>query len=404
MPFSELERTVLDPGLCASCGACSAVCPERILEIDVESPVPTVSIATDMVDERCGECRLCVEVCPGLDPHVPDSEIGLFGRVRTPDERWTGIQRRAYLARARRADILAAASAGGAVTALLVSALESGAADAALVVAQDRERPWLPRAYLATEPSEVIEAAQATYCIAPTLQLLADAEDRRVAIVALPCQSEAIGRMRSMAEPPAAVRAVSLVIELACSSSTAVAGTRHLIENRLGTSVDDVERLRYRDGEYPGEFAVWASDGDRKSLPFHELVTEFTQFKTHRCLTCPDWWSGIADISVADGDPNIFETSKHGSHGDTKSSLVVSRTAVGEEALSSAAARGDLDLTSTSFAPEASLGLQRKRHRYYRAASRVGNVVPRPPVASEPPKVILSDENVIRSLGDERQA
>lgn len=401
MSFSDLRSIVLDPGLCASCGACVAVCPPRILDIDVGSPVPHATLADDVVERTCGDCRMCLDVCPGRDPGVPETELEMFGRTRRTDERWTGIRRRVFRARSTRADVLAAASAGGVVTGLLVAALEGGVVDAALVVAQDRDHPWMPCAYLATEPAEVIDAAQATYCIAPTLQLLRDAGDARVAVVALPCQSEAIGRMRRMSVPPPAVASVSLVIELACSSSTGLAGTRHLIENKLGTPVDDVQRLRYRDGEYPGEFAVWTSDGERKSLPFHELVTEFTQFKTHRCLTCPDWWSGVADISVADGDPNIFEASKTG-RTDGKSSLVLSRTVAGEELIAGSAARGDIELTSAEFDPEASLGLQRKRHRYYRACGGATGTVPRPPVTSDPPNVVLSDENVIRVLSEER--
>ena len=76
--------------------------------------------------------------------------------------------------------------------------------------------------------------------------------------------------------------------------------------------LSEVTELRYREGEYPGEFTVTARSGERKSLPFFEVVDEFKRHKTHRCLVCADWWSGLADVSISDGDPTFTQAARAG--------------------------------------------------------------------------------------------
>ena len=154
--------------------------------------------------------------------------------------------------------------------------------------------------------------AQTSYCLTPNLQLLRDPGFSRIALIALPCEAQAVRKMQNIMPPPNIADKIVLTVEIACASSTTRAGTEHLITNKLGLRLEDVAQMRYRDGEYPGEFAVTTRDGLRKSLPFFQVVDEFRRFKTHRCLACPDWWSGVADVSISDGDPNIYASSRRG--------------------------------------------------------------------------------------------
>ena len=146
-------KTILDASLCASCGACAAVCSEQAIVI---SPPTTPVLAPNVMDLDCGSCNLCTEVCPGRDTGVPQSEIRLFGRTRAESERWTGIFRSTYSAYATRAHVSKAASAGGAATTLLVSALERGIIDAALVIGRDEARPWVPVPRLVTTAEDIV--------------------------------------------------------------------------------------------------------------------------------------------------------------------------------------------------------------------------------------------------------
>lgn len=390
MSYLDLRRDVLDADLCTSCGGCVAVCPEDLLTIDVDDPVPRLVVAADdaAIADRCGTCDRCVEICPGRDTGVAASEQRMFGRTRRPDERWTGITRRSLLASAVDDDVLTVASAGGAVTALLLTALRSGLIDAALVIGRDVKRPWIPAPLLANTEAELLSAAQASYAIAPNLQLLRDTSFQRVAVVGLACQMQAVSKMRNAGMVPPADR-IALTVEIACSSNTRLTGTEHLISNRLGIPLTNVKSMRYRSGAYPGEFTVEDSAGSRHTLPFYEVVLEFTKFKTFRCLACPDWWSGLADLSIADGDPNIFRASRTGKVG-VASSRIITRTAIGDDLVDLCVRRGELKVTDDPFIPEQSLGLQRKRNRYLRYRRDSPERIPTDPMPCSP----AADETV----------
>jgi coenzyme F420 hydrogenase subunit beta len=170
-----------------------------------------------------------------------------------------------------------------------------------------------------------------------------------------------------------------------------------VIEERLGVDPEDVKSLRYRAGGYPGDFTVETRDGSVYKYPFFEMVKDFTRFKTFRCDACPDWWSGLADVSIADGDPNIFATSLHGASRRPTSTVMV-RTAVGARLLAEAAAQGLLTADASVFDASQSLGLQRKRNRYNRIAGDAGRPIPSAPATDAtagPPK---SDAEVISEM------
>lgn len=397
MSYAELAKQVLEPDLCASCGACVATCPQNLLQISVDEPIAKLRNGIHPEDVSCGSCTICVDVCPGKQTGTTESEHRLFGRARTGSERWVGVRRRSFQARAQCPDVLAAASAGGAVTTLLITALRTGRIDAALVVGRDAQRPWIPAPHLVhTEPG-LIASAQASYAITPTLQLLRDAPWERIGVVGLACQIQALNRMANLADPSSPVTRVALTIEIACSSNTRLAGTEHLIEDRLRLPLSDVTQLKYRAGQYPGNFTAHDAERNPHSLPFHELVTTFKRFKSFRCQACPDWWSGLADISIADGDPNIFRTSRNQTE-VPKTSLVLTRTAAGDELVDIAATRGELEVAETDFIPEESLGLQRKRHRYLDYQRRFPNRVPDPPFPGVEEIAPLRDEDVIEQM------
>ncbi|MFF0146628.1 coenzyme F420 hydrogenase subunit beta [Amycolatopsis sulphurea] len=397
MSYAELAAQVLEQDLCTSCGACAAVCPQDLLRISVDRPVAALRPEVAAGDVSCGSCTLCVDVCPGKDTGTADSELRLFGRTRAEHERWVGVSRRTCQARALNSEVLGAASAGGAVTTLLITALRTGMIDAALVVGRDEDRPWIPAAHLVDTEAAVTASAQASYSIAPTLQLLRDTAYQRIAVVGLACQIQALNKMANLPEPPPMLSKVALTIEIACSSNTRLAGTEHLIEDRLRLPLAEVTDLKYRSGRYPGNFTARDGSGTEHSLPFHELVTTFKKFKTFRCLACPDWWSGLADISVADGDPNIFRTSRN----DTevpKTSLVMTRTGTGDELVARAVERDELEVADSTFEPGESLGLQRKRHRYLGYQRKYPERVPHPAMPGEETVQPLSDEDVIERM------
>ena len=263
MGFLDLKSEILDHDMCARCGACVAVCPPGWLAIGGDStPVPTI----DPEAMECGTCSLCLDVCPGKDTATPRSEVNIFGRSRTPAERWTGIFRQSLVLTSTDPRVLQGAAAGGAGTTLMLTALRSGLADAVIVVGRDADRPWVPQALITDSEDEVIRCGQTSYCLTPNLQLLRDPRYSRIALVGVPCEIQAVRKMQNLVPLPEVAEKIVLTVEIACASSTKLAGTEFLITEKLGIPLEDVVEMRYRDGEYPGEFAVKTRDGQRKSV------------------------------------------------------------------------------------------------------------------------------------------
>jgi coenzyme F420 hydrogenase subunit beta len=394
MPFLELKSEILDHDMCTRCGACAAVCPPGLLEMGDEGlPVPMLEPEA----MPCNECSLCLDVCPGKDTATPRSETRIFGRSRTPQERWTGIFRQSLVLTSTNPRVLSSAAAGGAGTTLMLTALRSGLADAVIVVGRDPKRPWVPQAVITASEEEVMRCGQTSYCLTPNLQLLRDDRFSRIAVVGVPCEIQAVRKMQNIDPLPEVAGKIVLAVEIACASSTKRAGTEFLITDKLGLALEDVTEMRYRDGEYPGEFTVRTRNGEKRSLPFFECVDVFKRFKTHRCLVCGDWWSGLADVSISDGDPNIYASSQSGAK-PPRQSTVMTRTPQGDKIVQLAVQLGLASVRSRPFVADNNLGLQRKRFRYASFAKSMPNRVPVPPVEYEETHALLSDDDVINSM------
>lgn len=396
--FLTLKEEILDHSLCTSCGLCTAVCPKGLLLMNSDAvPLPLFQGSEGIAAEMCGDCSLCTEVCPGYDTGVMESERRIFGRNRSELERWTGVYLSTHQLRATDTDILGRAAAGGAGTTLAITALEEKLVDAVIVVGRDVERPWVPKAYIADSVDKIVECAQTSYCITPNLDLLNDSRYEKIGIIGVPCQIQGVNKLLNLAkDSPSSLlaRKVTFTIELGCASNTSLAGTEHLIAQVLGVELEDVVFMRYREGQYPGQFVVRTRNGLEHALPFFRLVEEFKKFKTFRCLSCPDWWSGIADISISDGDPNIFDSSKNGKSVKASSTVMV-RTKMGERLIELALRRGAIEIVDYTF--ENNLGLERKRQRYRSYAADGDRKIPLAPGRDTNYFKILTDDEVIKN-------
>jgi coenzyme F420 hydrogenase subunit beta len=226
MPFLDLKTEILDQDMCARCGACAAICPPGWISLD-DQGLPVLSGEPEAAD--CAGCSLCLDVCPGKDTATPESETRIFGRTRTPAERWTGITRSSLVFSSVNPRVRSGAAAGGAGTTLMLTALRSGLADAVIVIGRDAKRPWIPAAVITDDEDEVINCGQTSYCLTPNLQLLRDPRFSRIALIGVPCEIQAVRKMQNLDPISEIAEKVVLTVEIACASSTKRAGTEHLI-------------------------------------------------------------------------------------------------------------------------------------------------------------------------------
>lgn len=405
MSVAKLRSEVVDTALCAGCGACGLACPQQLIAFDPDRVEPRLQFDT----AACGDCTVCLDVCPGSDPGTLASELALFGRGRRPEERWLGIHGEIYGARACDGEVLRRAASGGVVTTLLLASRQRFGVEQVLTMGRERREGWRARGEVSNHPETIVGNAQSTYQLAPYLTslrpLFEHHPEQPVAVAGIACHMQAIRKLQRLNSPVGewARRRIVLLVELACSSNTLPAGTSSLITDVLGTPRDQVVDVKYREGTYPGRFQITKADGERVSLEFWQTLAVLKQNKTHRCLSCGDWMSGLADISVCDGEPNIFDASLN--PGDTtKHSRVLIRTEQGRELWEHCTEQALLESWPITF-DGFNLGLERKRNRR-RHYEQAGGALPAGPGVEDAydPAELQSDEQLIDPARYRREA
>jgi coenzyme F420 hydrogenase subunit beta len=141
--FWDLEKAVIDADRCVQCGVCVAACPTDSIGIG-EDDLPELV-------KMCTGCSLCWDFCPrgGLRYEstwkiTGGESVEGMGRVEE-----------SYTARVRQR--IDGVQDGGFVSALLISLLEAGEIDGALLARESASERWKGEAFLATTPEEVLQ-------------------------------------------------------------------------------------------------------------------------------------------------------------------------------------------------------------------------------------------------------
>src|SRR5712692_2222011 len=132
--FGNLVAEVVHKGICMYCGACIASCPIDILfHSDNEEPI---------MRGTCAACKVCYYSCPRIELPLGEIEQQVFGRTRTANEAILGIHLGAYSVRSKDPEILKRAQDGGAVSGLLLYALDKKIIDYSMVSGYSSRDPW----------------------------------------------------------------------------------------------------------------------------------------------------------------------------------------------------------------------------------------------------------------------
>lgn len=329
---------ILRDGLCCNCGTCAGICPSGAIALVVNEEK---GFYEPLIDETiCTICGKCYDICPGYKVNFPSLNIDTFGKE--PDDILVGNYRTCYLGYAQDHSIRYNAASGGAVTALLIYALEKGIIDGALVTRMSASNPFKPESFIAWTKEEILSASGSKYCPVTTNILLRDVLDSedgmRFAVVGLPCHIQGI-RMAEFNNKDLKKKIV-LHIGLFCSHTDTFHQTK-LLANKSKVTGEKIKEINYRAGGWPGEFSVLLNDGNKRSMPFSDamLFHKFWINALPRCLLCYDLSAEFADISC--GDPWLPDIMSDEHIGK---SLIISRTKIGEELCSGAAENSYLNI------------------------------------------------------------
>lgn len=330
--LGDIKR-IVDGGLCTRCGAC-AVCPFDAISYN-EHYYPQID------RKRCTHCGTCMAVCPGEDMNLLEMAEHVFGE-RADLDHPLGVIIESFIAYARDGAVRASGSAGGVVTQLLVHLLEKGDIDGVLLVGADPERPWHSIPVIATTVEQIKACASSRYTIVPTIMTIPELrhhQNKRFALVGLPCQIHGY-RMIERVKPLLASKIV-LTIGLYCGANWEIGATTSLI-TKLGVDLNDVDKLEYRGGDWPGAFRVTTRSGVTRTIS--KLIFNYLRFMyiPNRCTTCVDMANEFADMAVGDA---WFKT-KEGAYLFTQCSTVLARTPRGVDVIRDAVRYGALGLVS----------------------------------------------------------
>jgi coenzyme F420 hydrogenase subunit beta len=314
--------------LCSGCGACAALAPEAVA---MRLEGPGFLRPAERRPPSPAEERAIVATCPGLglaqDPAGrPDHP--LWGPVVAARTGWA-------VDPALRLN----ASSGGALSAILVHLLATGAVDRVLQTAAAPDLPIGNRTVISAEAGEVFAAAGSRYApSAPLAGLGAHvASGLAFAFVGKPCDAAALQSMK--ARDPAVAAAFPYVLSFFCAGVPSLAGAREVLA-RLGAAEAEVAAFRYRGDGWPGFATATLADGSKRRMSYADswggVLSRHVQL---RCKLCPDGTGGFADVvcadaweADADGYPRFLERDGV--------SLILSRTSLGEALVADALAAG----------------------------------------------------------------
>jgi len=278
--YLDLKAEVWDAGRCSGCGACTAVCPAEALWFDegemVLSPRSNgyCKQVTDGVD-----CGACYEVCPRIGEQAA-ATLGDYIEI---------VAAKAVFDVPRK-------QSGGAVTAIIVNAIDMGLIDAVVTVTEDR---WTlkPSSVVITKSELLISQAGSRYSWwVPLLAALRHAaigkKYRRIAVVGVPCVVQAIARMRAtrhdLIRPYA--DSIRLVIGLFCTETF---DYESLVTGRLKRE-KKIDPAQIRKMDVKGKLEILLQDDTKTSIPMAELEACVRK----GCRYCTDLTSVNADISA----------------------------------------------------------------------------------------------------------
>jgi coenzyme F420 hydrogenase subunit beta len=288
--------TVVKDNLCTRCGACAGVCPSGALRWDDRYfPYPT---------GECTSCGLCLKVCGGIEVDFTKYAQRLYGRNYDLTQDAIGPVRYSFAAYSTDAGLRKRSSSGGLVSQMLISLLNSGEINGAVVCGMSSDDPLVPRAFMARTSDEIIAASQSKYSIFPVSHLYAEIIKTagKYAIVGLPCQIHSLFRWQEI--QPVLEERIVVVVGLFCHSNLERDAVIDLLRvNKVKSS--DIERIEFRGGQWPGQIIIRMKDGHARPLHRGDIKDGVFNYLNKlyiadRCLVCTDYSSELSDIAVAD--------------------------------------------------------------------------------------------------------
>ena len=281
--------TIVNEGLCISCGSCVGICPQKSLRME-----ETVSglLHPSINSTKCNLCGLCLKICPGItlnekylkgniDPFKGEYIDGYYGKA------------------ANKSDVLESQS-GGIVTALMGFLLDNHEIDRCLVTKMPNDGSIRPVCYFASTSQELFESRGSKYCpIALNADLFKTSGEHKIGIVALPCHLHGI--LNILQTSCKCLNNIKFVVGLLCDKVLSYKAMDHLIK-QANVERQNIVSFEFRSKKWrgwPGDVCIHTKEKD-VFLPKNERTMIKDVFTPPGCRLCFDKFNIFADVSMGD--------------------------------------------------------------------------------------------------------
>jgi coenzyme F420 hydrogenase subunit beta len=192
------------------------------------------------------------------------------------------------------------ASSGGALSALGLYLLESGAVDFILHVAASRDLPTRSTSVLSFDAAQVMEASGSRYGPAAPLDDFRAVLDRGqpFAFIGKACDISAIRNYARF--DPRVDQLLKYTLNFYCGGVSEFGKTMDYVR-KIGLAENEVGHLRYRGDGCPGPMVIRSRAGETWNFSYNEMWEDEARWQLQfRCKICADSLGDLADITVAD--------------------------------------------------------------------------------------------------------
>jgi coenzyme F420-reducing hydrogenase beta subunit len=293
---------------CILCGLCTRVCEELIgvyainfakrgVEREVTAPYHRLS-------DDCIGCGACAIVCPtnskriqiNTYPTLPEDveKIEQQFLKGTKDENF-GVYNAVFAAKSS-----VDGQDGGVATALLISGMQKGLFDAAIVV--QRTDGYNAEAVIAENVDEIMKAKGTKYLRVKMMSKLGELIDKgkkKIAIVGTACEVRAARKIQQIMLNEFPDVEIT-IIGLFCFEAFDYEKLKEETQRLLGVDLDKAEKTQIHKGKY-----IVQVDGKEYSCKVRDLHKAVEK----GCVYCDDFTAKLADISVGSvGSPDGYST------------------------------------------------------------------------------------------------
>lgn len=319
--IDELKH-IMRSDLCNRCGSCVGLSDGKIVFSDREGEYRPAVIKEP---EEKESARL-LNACAGKNFNFPEYRKHFYPAA-PGFHTYTGPFHGIFIAHSTDEKIRRAGASGGMISAILIYLLKSKQIEGAVVTGMSKKKPWLAESFIATSEEEIIEAAQSKYIITSVNEILPEisAFKGRLAYVGLPGQVQSIRKLQKAGDK--AVENIKYIFGPFYGNTLQFSSVRSFLRSYKIRDYQNISKLWFRYGEWPGNMRIEMTDGRSVELPkFHaNYLIPFHILKNS--LLCTDLSNEFTDISGGDAWAPVYEERGKGF------SMVLSRTAEGARIL-----------------------------------------------------------------------